>query len=99
MIGDAPCDEGSLYQEEITTSYAAPRNRRLAALGFQQADQKRRFGNMFFRQVLELALAVGDLKYRGSTTGAAAGICRQHNGTKNGRVNAETPAKKKPRLA
>ena len=32
-------------------------------------------------------------------TGAACGICRQHNGTKNGRVNAETPAKKKPRLA
>jgi len=37
--------------------------------------------------------------YRGKTTGAACGICRQHNGTKNGRVNAETPAKKKPRLA
>ena len=37
--------------------------------------------------------------YRGKTTGAACGICRQHNRTKNGRVNAETPAKKKPRLA
>ena len=37
--------------------------------------------------------------YKGTTTGGAAGICRQHNGTKNGRVNAETPAKKKPRLA
>ena len=38
-------------------------------------------------------------KYKGNTTGAACGICRQHNGTKNGRVNTETPAKKKPRLA
>ena len=37
--------------------------------------------------------------YRGKTTGAACGICRQHNRTKNGRVNAETPAKKRPRLA
>jgi len=37
--------------------------------------------------------------YKGTTTGGAAGICRQHNGTKNGRVQTETPAKKKPRLA
>ena len=37
--------------------------------------------------------------YIGRTTGAAAGICRQHNGTKNGRLKTETPAKKKPRLA
>jgi antitoxin component of RelBE/YafQ-DinJ toxin-antitoxin module len=37
--------------------------------------------------------------YRGRTTGAAAGICRQHNLTNNGRLKTETPAKKKPRLA
>ena len=38
-------------------------------------------------------------KYIGRTTGAACGICRQHNKTENGRVQTETPAKKKPRLA
>ena len=58
-----------------------------------------RFDGIFSKNPRISGIEYGYHGYTGRTTGAAAGICRQHNKTENGRVNTETPAKKKPRLA